>query len=412
LATSLDASDVTNYLSTRAAQGYNFLWVAAADNSYQDNPPDNFYGQAPFSGADFTNENSAYWSNLDSVITEAGQYGMVVALNPAFVGLSYPGGYINSYTNSSCSTLTSYGSFLGARYKNFPNIVWATGGDANYGSGVYSKLNCLDQGILSADPNHMITMEACPQATCGVGHSSTAQDWTSANVGGTPVTMNMNWVYNQWESVQSQCAANYAAPQTAGPSLIGETWYENDHGLTALQVREEGYWGVLSGCTLGYIFGNDPIWCYNQTSSLASCPGSPTWQSQLTSNGSTTQQWMGNLMRSREFWLMVPDSSNAVLTGGFGSGTSISVAGCTSDGQTCIVYDPLGSSQAPQIKMTHFTGTVQAWWFNPQTGATTNLGTVANSGTHTFTPSNGNDWVLVLDLASANLPAPGTGTLQ
>jgi len=47
------------------------------------------------------------------------------------------------------------------------------------------------------------------------------------------------------------------------------------------------------------------------------------------------------------------------------------------------------------------------WWFNPSTAATTDLGTFANSGTHNFTPPDGNDWVLVLDANSAALPAPG-----
>jgi hypothetical protein len=88
------------------------------------------------------------------------------------------------------------------------------------------------------------------------------------------------------------------------------------------------------------------------------------------------------------------------------------VAGCSSDGETCIVYDPVGNTQAPQIAMAHFSGTVQAWWFTPPTGATTNLATFSNSGTHTFTPPDGNDWVLVLDLASAALPAPGVGSFQ
>jgi hypothetical protein len=193
--------------------------------------------------------------------------------------------------------------------------------------------------------------------------------------------------------------------------LIGETWYENSNGLAALQVREEGYWGVLSGCTLGYLFGNTPIWCFNSSSSASSCYHTVTWQSQLTSNGSVTQEWLGALMRSREFWKMVPDASNAVLTGGIGSGTSISVCSCTSDGQTCMVYDPIGNSQAPQIATSDFRGTVHAWWFNPQTGATTDLSTFPNSGTQTFTPADGNDWVLVLDLSSASLPHPGSGRL-
>jgi hypothetical protein len=133
-----------------------------------------------------------------------------------------------------------------------------------------------------------------------------------------------------------------------------------------------------------------------------------TWQSQLGSNGSVAQSWLGKLMGSREHWKMVPDASNTVLTGGIGSGTTISVASCASDGQTCMIYDPIGSAQSPQINMSHFSGPVHAWWFNPQTGTTTDLSTFSNSGAQTFTPPNGNDWVLVLDLNSANLPAPGS----
>jgi hypothetical protein len=305
--------------------------------------------------------------------------------------------------------MTAYGAWLGARYKNYPNLIWATGGDSDPAIVEYSKLQCLDQGIVGADPNHLITMEACPQASCGVGSTSTAQEWTSANVGSTPVTMNLNWIYNQYQSLQGQCAANYAAAQTAGPQLIGESWYENDHSLTALQVREEGYWGVLSGCTLGYIFGNDPTWCFNANTSAAGCDNSFTWQNELTSNGSETQQYMGALMRSREFWKMVPDSGNTSLTGGYGSGTNISVAARSSDGQTIIIYDPIGNGTTLSVNMAQITSassSAKCWWLNPSTGATTLIGTFANSGTQAFTPPTSSDWVLVIDDAGANLPAP------
>jgi hypothetical protein len=62
--------------------------------------------------------------------------------------------------------------------------------------------------------------------------------------------------------------------------------------------------------------------------------------------------------------------------------------------------------------MAHFSGAVHAWWFNPSTAAATDLGTFTNSGTQTFTPPDGNDWVLVLDLDSANLSAPGSAQLD
>ena len=44
---------------------------------------------------------------------------------------------------------------------------------------------------------------------------------------------------------------------------------------------------------------------------------------------------------------------------------------------------------------------VKASWFKPATGETTEIGEFTNSGTHEFDPpgepSNGNDWVLLLD---------------
>jgi hypothetical protein len=81
-----------------------------------------------------------------------------------------------------------------------------------------------------------------------------------------------------------------------------------------------------------------------------------------------------------------------------------------SDGQTIISYIPNGNATTISVNMaeiTSSTNTVQGWWFDPSSGATTNLGVFPNSGTQNFTAPDSNDWVLVLDDASANLSAPG-----
>ena len=88
LITELSNSDVNVYLSDRASRGYNALWLAAADNTYQSDPPYDYYGDAPFDGPDFTNEDATYWSHVDYVIQQAGNYGMTVMIDPAFVGLN------------------------------------------------------------------------------------------------------------------------------------------------------------------------------------------------------------------------------------------------------------------------------------------------------------------------------------
>jgi hypothetical protein len=397
------------YLADRAARGFNALWILLIDNLDQTNEPANDYGNVPFDGADFTNEDSSYWAWIDHVVQRAQAYGMVAFMNVAFVGTPQFGAdyYYTSILDSSSATLTAYGTFLGNRYKSYPNIVWLLGGDAPpKTASMYTQIDYIGAGIAAADPNHLITLEGCRECTGVVtaGQQSTLEAYAVASLS-VPSWMGLNWAYAKDPNVISECQAAYTATSGGAiPPLMGEDTYELDSTVTSTQVRIEGYWEVLSGCYLGRLFGNDAIWTFNAANDGYT---TPTWQSQLSSVASVAQEYMGKLFRTREHWLLAPDTSHAVLTGGYGSGSTISVAACTSDGQSCIIYDPIGSSQAPQVNMGHFSGTVQAWWYNPQTAAATSLGTFSNSGTQTFTPSDGNDWVLVLDLASAGLGAPG-----
>jgi len=403
LANQVSNADATTYIQDRCSRGYNAIWVGAADNVYQNGAPNNYYGQAPFSGTAFTNENESFWQHIDFVVQQAGSCGITVFFAPAFVGLNASEGYLSSLQSASCTTLMAYGQFLGTRYLHTSNIVWTLGGDWDPSKLSQSQLGCLAAGIRSEDTTHLLTVEVC--RSCSPVNQSSMDAWT-----GTPA-VNLNWVYAPYASIQASCASNYAR-SGALPALDGEDWYEGEHSMTDLQQREQGYWSILSGCTLGRFFGNNPIWCFSSTQTVAACNSGQAWKNSLGSNGSVGWQIEGKLMRSREFWLMTPDSTNKVLTGGIGSGTSLSVAGCTSDNQTCIVYDPAGNAQPPQIAMAHFTGTVHGYWVNPTSCAVTDLSTFANSGTHTFTPADGNDWVLVLDLNSAGLSPPCTGSFQ
>jgi len=72
---------------------------------------------------------------------------------------------------------------------------------------------------------------------------------------------------------------------------------------------------------------------------------------------------------------------------------------------------PDGNARARTINLSKIADRdrlARAWWFNPSSGATTDLGTFANSGTHEFTAPDANDWLLVIDANSAKLPAPGS----
>jgi len=420
----VDNADAATYLSDRASRGFNVLWAAAADNAYQSNPPQNYYGYSPFDGADFTNEDANYWAHVDYILQLAASYGITVGIDPGFVGLASGGGYQGSYLSSSDAVVNAYGVWLGSRYKNYPNILWSLAGDADpTDTGLYEKLNQLATGIRSADSVHLITFEAARWYEGGGAAPNLG--WSSLDAWGGPVSgaytaagfppawLSLNWVYDPYSGMQAGCSRNYTSYVTVSPNmpqLAGEDWYEGEHSMTELQLREESYWEVLSGCTLGRIFGNDAIWTFGGPSETMG----QTWQSPLGSAGSTAQQYLGQLFRSREFWKMVPDTGNTTLTAGYGSGTTISVASRTSDGQTIIAYAPNGNASTLTINMNQITSassTANCWWFNPSNGSTTLIGTYANSGTRDFTPPNSNDWVLVIDDASANLAAPGSADL-
>jgi Protein of unknown function (DUF4038)/Putative collagen-binding domain of a collagenase len=391
----LSDADTIVYLDDRASRGFNAIWIGLVDNTYSNHPPFDDYGNAPFNGPDFTNENPTYWARVDQNLSWAAAKGITILADPAFVGYGCSMGYCQSYRKSSKDVLTAYGQFLGNRYKGFPNVIWVIGGDADpTDKNVQSKLNALASGIRSADTVHLITTESYR------GYSS-EQVW-----GGAP-WLDLDALYEQPANIPARANADYKAGTY--PVFMFEDWYEGDHSMTELAVRQEGYWAVLSGGTLGRLFGNYAIWDFSW-SGVTKDP----WKAQLAAPGSKGQAWLGKLFRSREHWKLVPDIAHHVMTAGYGSGNKLSVAARTSDGQTIIAYIPNGNATTVTIDMSKITDAgsrAKCWWFSPSAGSTRVIGSFATAGNQGFTPPDANDWVLVIDSHSAKLPAPGTKDL-
>jgi hypothetical protein len=145
---------------------------------------------------------------------------------------------ISSYQNSSDAVVTAYGKFLGNRYKSYPNVVWALGGDADPAqTAVYSKLSHLAVGIKSADPAHPMTFEASrftndqPPPTGGY---SSLDVWS-----GPPSWLDLNWIYLTPKTIPTGAASNYYRSPWL-PPFLGEDYYELEHSMTAFDLRREG----------------------------------------------------------------------------------------------------------------------------------------------------------------------------
>ena len=410
LGVQVSTADVETYLADRQARGYNVLWIILHDEGDQAKKPNNFYNDPPFTGAVFTNFGSAYWTHMDDVIKRCAAHGMTVVANLTFVGINAESGYsLNDVLAASDATMTAFGAFLGNRYKNYNSIIWLLGGDADPGvSGLFGKLRDIANGIRSADTVHLITLEGCRacKGPSSADHSSV--EATRFVFGDTPPWLTLNWVYEQYANSAAGCTRAITEDL---PALIGEDWYELEHDMTSLQLRNETYWAALGGCTLGRLMGNMAIWTMGGPGNKSG----KTWQSQLGSPHSLQFALTGKLMRSRRFWKLAADTTHSYLISGFGSDTTLSVLARTSDGQTMMAYVPNGKAASVTIDMAGITdpaGKAKCWWTNPSTGANTFIGIFNNSGRRIFAAPDSNDWVLTLDSNAADLCAPGTCTAR
>jgi hypothetical protein len=299
--------------------------------------------------------------------------------------------------------MRAWGVYVGNRYKSFPNIVYVIGCDADprtCSPSLVGKLNDVATGIKSADSVRLMTAD-------NAGQQSALDVWS-----GYP-WLDINLMYNS--SDPGKLNFEYTRPDFL-PFFMDEDEYENEHQTTPVRLRTRQYWSVLSGAYLGSFIGNNPIWCFGETNpaSAVPCVNTKYWKSELSSAGSVGQSWFGKLFRSREHWRLAPDINHTAVTAGYGSGPTLTTTARTSDGQTIIAYIPNGNATTISVNMSKITSTdesAKCWWFKPSNGSTTWIGNFPNSGTHDFTPPDTNDWVLVIDDAKADLPAPGSADL-
>jgi hypothetical protein len=330
---------------------------------------------------DFAQPNEAYFAHVDYVLNLARGKGFLVLMTPAYLG--YLGGQegwwpeINSAVNSE-AVMEGYGRYLGNRYKGNNNIVWVMGGDY-YADATLAKTRAIVRGIQATD-----------QARIFTAHNSRYESG-ALYYNGEP-WLTLNTVYSDCSATPAHALGEYQRSPTR-PAVFFEGFYENENGASARCLRSQAYWPVLLG-SVGSFFGNRPIWLFDSG-----------WQGALDSVGTRGMTYFGRLFRSRPWERLVPDA--AVLVSGQGAlGPDYAAAARAADGSTVIVYTPVQKALTVDLGKVAG-GTVRAWWYDPASGLATLIGDVAASGTRTYTPPSAQDWVLVLDNATLNLPAPG-----
>ena len=374
--------EAASYLKNRRAKGFNAVLVNLIEHKFAKNAPRNIYGAVPFSGAsDFAAPNDKYFEHADWVIRTAAENGLVVLLAPVYLG--YPGldeGFYDEALANGPEKCLAYGRYLGQRYRGFDNLIWVMGGDRDPGL-AREDVDMVAYGIRESDRRHLMT------AHC---HSDSAP---SEQYPGSWLQVGTSYAY---EIVHLRLSWDYDRKPVM-PLFLIESIYEGEHNASELQVRRQAYWAVLCG-EFGHVMGNYPIWSF-----------SPGWQAAMESPGSNALARWGRLFRSRPWFDLVPDKDHVVVTGGLGEfwGLDYLTAAATPDGALVMAYMPTARTITVDLsKMAK--GRTKAWWFSPRTGDAVDAGTFAAEGSRSFTPPSEGDWVIVLDGASKQLPAPGS----
>jgi hypothetical protein len=366
----LTYAQANQYLVDRSNRKFNGILVNLIEHLYSNNPPKNIYNVSPFSGSPFSTPNEPYFLLADSIIARANELGLLVFLDASYLGYTCGSqGWCSEISAASSATMNSWGQYVGNRYKNYPNIIWVMGGDADPTS-VKNKLESMVSGMKIFDTvySRIYTAHNEPE-TESITH------WS----GSTWLTLNGVYTYS----------TTYTASQTAYtvvptiPFIMMESAYENENNSTSQTLRAQAYWSFLKG-GCGHIFGNNPIWKF-----------SSGWQSALNSAGSVSMTYFYNLVKSRHWYFLLPAAGTKIITSGAGSGTTLATFAYTSDSTSIIGYMPTSRTVTINPSLLK-DDSLHVWWYNPSNGVFIDAG-INSKATRSYNPPDVGDWVMIAD---------------
>lgn len=404
------AADYDAILATHSAQGINVIYGKPMGTTQSGNIDDNgvtfdglypFQGGNPSTGTAGANPSSglteAYWQRIDYFLDAARKAGITWFCNAIGYNSDFNGGP-GPLNGKSAAEFTAYGTALGLRYKNTPNLLWVIADD--YFGSADNLLDAFKAGLAAAGDAHAITCENFPETTSRLllDGSGTHTAWGFANG-------QFNFVYSYqviYFGVELGYTADGTVPVIAGDGYFyqgGPTYQGGTSFAFDRNFRQEAWWALTSGAR-GKIHGDEGMW---------------QWPSTAQSQAATGWFWVNNSKNIRAVvealpgWQnLIPDTGSAFVTSGRGthstyttaqyeSSTSDSyvTASITPDGTLALVYLSHGSTITVNTALLPAGFTAQ--WIDPVTGAKSNAGT---TGTYNSTAKGNNsqgdpDWALV-----------------
>ena len=417
----LTREDADLLLKDRAAKRFTVIQAIVAHYGGLGTP--NAYGDPVFVDKDPTRPNEAYFKHVDYVVGKAESLGLYVALVPL---------WCKEYVNEKGSVLTKdtafgYGKFLASRYKDKP-VFWILGGDW-YPDGVEDIMRSMAAGLTEGDGGaHLKTYH--PTGIQSSGNWFHNDKWLDFNM-----VQSRHMIYNRtYDLIARDWDRTPPKPVVEGESVyegIQDELVYNDANakrIQAVDVRRAAYCSSFAGAA-GYAYGSHGVWNY-RSASTGRGGGSGlgvelSFKDALQREAGSQMQYLRALVESRPMLIRIPDQwliVNDPLS------TVDRIQACrASDGSYIFVYSSSGKPVRVRFRdkiHDNLTGKVaRAYWYDPRKGTSTPIGDFPKTEpgdrpadlrrgdiTREFTPPSsgpGIDWVLVIDDAAKNYPAPG-----
>lgn len=402
LTSQINDTDTLQYLDDRVSRGFNAIITECMEHKFTDATPawKNAAGDIPFdSSNNFDQPNEPFWVHLDWLLKRCEERGIVVLLTPAYLGFTATDeGWYDVMVTNGTTKLRTYGQFLGNRYKRQDNIIWMHGADRQPADPTLTE--AVANGILDNDTSKVHTAHV-------VRGTSAWTYWGPGNLNESWLKVNTSYTGDVVDQYTAHLAEYGRSPTM--PFVNIEAIYEKENSVTDLTLRNQIWWTYLSG-GVGHFFGNNPIWGFGDSPSLAFQSGTPSsdWKAVLGGNGSVFMNHAGRVLKPRRWYDLVPDQTHVYVTGGNGtSGTSdYATVSAAANGELLIGYFP--TSRTVTLDATKFSKPFYIRWIDPANGAVTNVTpagnphnvfgsfSLAGNGTNSAGDS---DWVLVCEAA-------------
>jgi hypothetical protein len=411
----LTPKQMDTYFADRQARHFNCAevmitaFLANAETSSATNPVNAQGNKMLLKGTSWSpqNLNPAYVASVDAVVQSAARHGIYLflgAFNCTYghaEGIFYP-------EKHSLDEMRQWGEFWGQRYQDQAHVNFLFGSDRL----VVPQVDEVARGIMKYMPDRLMTTD----------WTGGPPDWKNKPGGPHGAhALGHRWVnFNAWyqyHAPQWATWTHYNMTDPVMPTGIWETFYEGcNYGnpkpspTNSLLMRQEAWATVLGGGSGFGILGcpecaDDPMKWLGKTPGLEQA------------------QNCAGFFENRPWHEMNPDWPHAFLTSQKGTPgqddfTYVSAA-LTRDGALGVCYYPgqigIGTTAVfdttwgfpltfNMSRLGSGMGHSLARWYDPTDGTYRTIGSIANSGSHTFTTPNANskgdfDWVLVLEKA-------------